>query len=230
MPYVIVLPLLRSPHREDARIVSVQDRRSADFHSLNHLGFCLCDVLDRAEMLDVNRQDVQLHRNIRRRDPAEPPRSRSSASTFPSREPRRRKLSIRCKIQNRQRMSESVVVILDIAKDLSAARFENMCRQLFRGRLTCTSGYRDDRLVPFEIDAVCESCSALIASSTKISRSSKLGECLRDAPQTGPPNDARNRTFFERGRNKLRRVVKIAVESVVLDNPVARAQKKRRPP
>src|SRR5215213_6421066 len=106
-------------------------------------------------------------------------------------------------------MSEAVIVILYIAQNFSAARFQNVRGQFFRGRFAGASGYGDNRLVPFKINPVGEILQRLYRVIDKDQPVFEICECLPMFFKPLRPDNARDGAFIERRWNKWRRIVEI---------------------
>jgi len=113
-------------------------------------------------------------------------------------------------------MSEAVVVILDIAKHLAAARRQNMSGQLFRGCFASASRDGDDRLVPFKINAMRQALKRRYRVFKRISNGplycSSSARCSsnlssRTTAAAAPFSNCRGHVFG--------RILEISVESVV---------------
>src|SRR5437588_1689314 len=103
-------------------------------------------------------------------------------------------------------MAKRIVVILDISQDFTTARFEHISCELFGRRLSSTSGYRDDRPIPFAIYAMREPLKcrdSVIHKKEPVEKRFKICSVFLESIAT---QNARCGTFFKSRRHVPGRV------------------------
>jgi hypothetical protein len=105
-------------------------------------------------------------------------------------------------------VTESVIEVLFVAKNVFSRRLQDVCGELFRCRLSGASSDRDDRLVPNKVNSVCQSLKRGYRIVYQEDPVGNLFEFDMVLFKTVWTNDCGNRAFLKCRTNILCRVLK----------------------
>src|SRR4029078_2535174 len=146
-------------HLHHQLVVSAENRSAFRFESFNEFCFGCRNILDGSEVLKVYRSDHQFHCNVWRCDLAEPPNlmCRRRHAHLQHREIELiRRTVFTDHPQDRQRQSQTVVVIPLAFQNTPTCPAENVRGQLFRSRFARAASNRNYWFSPRGVNAMRE--------------------------------------------------------------------------